>query len=535
MVGHRPLIWPGVAALVATPGLAAVAIVALLGAAPDFEAGSVLNSYTLRILRFAVFQAALSTTLSIAFAIPVARALARRPAFPGRALLIRLMGLPLVMPVIVAVFGIAAVWGQNGAVSHGLQFLGLPGLSPLYGLIGILIAHVFFNMPLAVRLLLPVWEAIPGENWRLAAQVGMRSWPIFRLIELPRLVSAVPGVAALIFLLCFTSFTAVLALGGGPKATTLEVAIYYALRLDFDIVRAVGLALLQVVVCASVALFLVKFSWTAPSVSTEGMVLARPDALSRASVLADMAWIVGGALWIAGPIVAILIAGLAGPVYAVLGRPDVWLAAIRSVAVGIGAGLFAVLLGTMLAVTTRDVAVRAGRPRLADRIELLGSQTLVVSPIVLGAGIFVLLLPFVSVFDWALPLAALVNGLVSVPYVLRLVGPVLRRSAEHHDRLCGSLGLSGWNRVRHLEWPMARRTAVTALALTSALSAGDLTAIALFGTGNEATLSLLLYQALGSYRMDEAAVFALLLVAICLSIFVVIERLGNAGTRPRTS
>ena len=531
MVGHRPLLWPGIAALVATPGLAIVAVAALLGAASDIEAGSVLNHYTLRILRFAVIQATLSTLLSLVFAIPVARAFARRPVFPGRTLLIRLMGLPLVMPVIVAVFGIAAVWGQNGAVSHGLQALGFPGLTPLYGLVGILIAHVFFNMPLGVRLLLPVWEAIPGENWRLAGQVGMKSWAIFRLIELPRLASAVPGVATLIFLLCFTSFAAVLALGGGPKWTTLEVAIYYAMRLDFDIVRAVGLALLQVVICAAVALVLLKFSWTSPSVSVEGRAIVRPDAFSRTSLVTDAGWILVGGLWVAGPLAAILIAGVAGPVSEVLGRQNVWLATVRTVAVGIGAGMMAVVLGTMLAATTRDVAVRAKRPQFADRLELFGSQTLIVSPIVLGAGLFVLLLPFVPVFNWALPLAALVNGLIAVPYVLRLVGPVLRRNAEHHDRLCGSLGLSGWSRVRHLEWPIARPQAVTALALTSALAAGDLTAIALFGTGRDATLSLLLYQALGSYRMGEAGVLALLLLGTCLAIFVVIERFGNVRAR----
>ncbi len=531
MVGHRPLLWPGVVALAATPGLAAVAIVALLGAVPDLETGAIVNSYTFRILRFALLQATLSTLLSIAFAVPVARAFARRPAFPGRAFLIRLMGLPLVMPVIVAVFGIAAVWGQNGAISYGLRSLGFSGLSPLYGLAGILIAHVFFNMPLAVRLLLPVWETIPGETWRLAGQIGMNSWVILRLIELPRLASAVPGVATLIFLLCFTSFAAVLTLGGGPKAATLEVAIYHALRLEFDIARAVGLALLQVGVCAAVALVLLKFSWTPPSVSTEGRLVIRPDAQSPVSVLIDMAWIVAGILWIAGPLAAILIAGLAGPVAEVLARQSVWAAAFRSLAVGAGSGFLAVVLGIMLAMTTRDVAIRGKRPQLADRLEIFGSQTLVVSPVVLGAGLFVLLLPFVPVFDLALPLAALVNGLVAVPYALRLVGPVLRRTAEHHDRLCGSIGLTGWNRVRQLEWPAARRNAATAMALTSAMAAGDLTAIALFGTGREATLSLLLYQALGSYRMGEAAVLALLLIGVCLSMFVVIERLGSVGAR----
>ncbi len=531
MVGYRPLLWPGVAALVASPGLAVVAVLALLDAAPGLVPGRIFDRYALHVLEFTILQAALSTGLSLAFAIPLTRALARRPAFPGRAIVIRFFGVPLVLPAIVVVFGIVAVWGQNGAISQALRSAGISGPGPIYGLEGILIAHTFFNVPLAVRLLLPVWESIPGETWRLAGQLGMTSWPIFRLIEWPRLAETLSGTAMLIFLLCFSSFTVVLALGGGPGAATLEVAIYQALRLDFDIVRAVFLAFLQVAVCGAVALALFRYARTSASEPSEGRIVQRPDSLDRTSRCVDGLWITGGILWVGSPLAAVVVSGLGGPLSDVLMRQDVWLAAMRSVLVGFGAGVLSVVFGVLLGLTTRDLAVRARRPRLADRLEIAGSQTLIVSPVVLGAGLFVLLLPLVPVFDWALPLAALVNGLVAVPYVLRLVSPALRRTAEHHDRLCASIGLSGIRRIAWLEGPVLLRPLATALALASALATGDLTAIALFGTEREATLALLLYRALGSYRMDEAAVMALLLVVVCLAVFVVIEGLGRVASR----
>ena len=532
MVGHRTLVWPGALALTATLGLAAMSLGALLTAAPSFRTDSVLDAYTIRVLRFTVLQAALSTVLSVIFALPVARALARRSNFWGRTVIVRLMGLPLVLPVIVAVFGIAAVWGQNGTISHLLQLADLDALSPLYGLTGIMIAHVFFNMPLAVRLLLPVWEAVPGETWRLAAQLGMRSGAVFRLIEGPRLLAAVPGVAVLIFLLCFTSFAVVLALGGGPGATTLEVAIYQALRLDFDIPRAVALGVLQVVVCAVIATAMVRFARPVASSATEGRASLRPDTAAMGGKVCDALWITLGVLWVAGPLLAVVMEGLAGPVIDVLSRTAVWQALARSLGVGFGAAVLALVLGLLLLATTRDLAVRGARVALANRLETAGSLTLVISPVVLGAGLFVLLLPVIPVLDWALPLAALVNAVVMTPYVLRLVGPVLRRTAEHHDRLCASLGLNGWARIRLLEWPAARGVVATALALTAALATGDLTAIALFGTERDATLALLLYRALGSYRMDEAAVLALLLVLSCLAVFVIIEGVFGDRSRP---
>src|SRR5690606_31771253 len=109
----------------------------------------------------------------------------------------------------------------------------------------------FLNMPFAARLLLQGWDRIPGETWRLAAQLGLSGGRVFRLIEWPMLRQLAPGIAGLVFLLCFTSFAVVLILGGGPPHATLEVAIYQSLRFDFDIGRTVTLAMVQVGVCGA--------------------------------------------------------------------------------------------------------------------------------------------------------------------------------------------------------------------------------------------------------------------------------------------
>jgi thiamine transport system permease protein len=113
----------------------------------------------------------------------------------------------------------------------------------LAGLQGILLAHVFFNMPMATRLFLQALENIPGEQRQIAAQLGMRGWSFFRFVEWPWLRRQIPPVAALIFMLCFASFATVLSLGGGPQATTIELAIYQALSYDYDPGRAALLAM----------------------------------------------------------------------------------------------------------------------------------------------------------------------------------------------------------------------------------------------------------------------------------------------------
>ena len=237
------------------------AVAALLQEAEGLAVPELLvDPYIRQVTLFTFWQALLSTLLSVGLAIPVARAFARRPSFPGRNLLLRVFSLSLVVPSIVAIFGIVAVHGRNGWVNGLLESLGFEGLHYLYGLSGILIAHVFFNLPLATRILLFSLEAIPPESWRLAAQLGMGRRASFRLIEWPALRGVLPAVAGLVFMLCFISFAVVLTLGGGPKATTIEVAIYQALRFDFDIARAVALALLQVIIALAVVLLFARFA-----------------------------------------------------------------------------------------------------------------------------------------------------------------------------------------------------------------------------------------------------------------------------------
>jgi thiamine transport system permease protein len=68
------------------------ALAALALAAPGLDlAGNLGDAYLWRVVWFTLLQATLSTLISVALAMPVARALARR-SFPGRGLLLRLFG-----------------------------------------------------------------------------------------------------------------------------------------------------------------------------------------------------------------------------------------------------------------------------------------------------------------------------------------------------------------------------------------------------------------------------------------------------------
>lgn len=496
--------WPG--AVVA--GLVALIFAAcLLAVMLRAEGGFTFGPADWAAIRFTLWQAVLSAVLSVLLAIPVARALARRD-FPGRRMLVTLLGAPFLLPVIVAVMGLLALFGRGGAVNVLLGALGFPTIN-IYGLHGVVLAHVFFNLPLATRLLLQGWQDTPAEHFRLAAQLGADKAALVRLLELPMLRRTVPGALALIFVLCLTSFAVVLLLGGGPKATTIELAIYQAFRFDFDLGRAALLALVQMGLALTACLTLLRLL---PQ-TTPGTGLDAPPQRWDRSVL-DLPVIALAAAFLLAPMVAMLGSGLGGLAEM---PPQVWRAAGLSLLV---AGLSTALLITMALPLAVLAAARGG-------VEAVGIIGLATSPLMLGTGAFILIFPLANPVALALPITAFVNALMALPFILRILVPGLRAALQDYGRLCQTLRLRGWSLWRHVLIPRLRRPLGFALGLSAALSMGDLGVIALFADADQATLPLQIERLMGAYRTEAAAGASLLLAAMSFGIFWLFDAWGR--------
>ena len=511
-------------------GLAALLFVALLVAAPLIALGlradtsAKLSVADWAAIKFTVLQAALSASISVLLAIPVARALARRQ-FRGRAVLITLLGAPFLLPVIVAVFGLLAIWGRSGIVSQLLLASGGERLS-IYGLSGVLLAHVFFNLPLVTRLILQGWGRIPSEHFRLAAQLNMRPRDVFLRLELPMLRGILPGAFLLVFLLCITSFAVALALGGGPKATTIELAIYQALRFEFDLGKAALLGLVQFAICGAVAFWSLRVTVHANFGGGLSSIVQRWDATSAKQLWLDGVALVAVAGFLGAPLIAVVVRGLP----ALLDLPAaVWPAIVNSVTVAlISAGLSVTIALSLAGLID---TLKARRAKISTLIEGLGLLTLAASPFVLGTGLFIIIHPIADPFALALPVTALVNAAISLPLALRAILPALEQNRTVYGTLTDSLGMRGWARFRITVWPAIRRPLGFSTGLAAALSMGDLGVITLFAPPDVETLPLVMYRLMGAYRMDEAASVALILVTLTLALFWIFDRGARLGHR----
>src|SRR3546814_13172630 len=107
----------------------------------------------------------------------------------------------------------------------------------------------------------------------------------------------------------FTAVAVVLTLGGGPTATTLEVAVYQALRFDFDLGRAVTLALVQLLLCTAIVLAVLQLAVPSTTPLTEGRLYPRPDSGGRLGLTIDVAVILVALFLVVLPLAAVAVAG----------------------------------------------------------------------------------------------------------------------------------------------------------------------------------------------------------------------------------
>lgn len=507
-------------------GIYWLALRAIFSTESAVDFGTFLHDpYVHQVILFSFWQAFLSAALSLLGGLLLARALFYQK-WASRSWILRLLSLTFVLPALVVVFGLMGVYGNSGWLAQLSQAVGWHWQPHFYGLSGILTAHLFFNIPLAARLFLQSFQAIPTQQRQLAAQLNLRGWQFVRLIEYPYLRQQVLPVFSLIFMLCFTSFTLVLTLGGGPKYTTLEVAIYQALLFEFDLPKAALFALLQVGFCLMLFALGSVFS-RAPTIDFPSQKLWL-DKQKSAVKIWQVFWVGLCLLFVLTPLLHIVVSAFFDPQSAHYWRMAwenvaLWRALGYSLTMAPTSAFLALCLSIALLLLSRRLQWLYWQ-KLANVVTNFGMIILAVPTLVLATGLFIALQDwdFSSGHLWLMVIFC--NALAAMPFVIRILTVPMSNNLIYYEKLCQSLGIVGWARWRLIEWHQLKAPIKYAFALACGLSLGDFTAIALFGNQDFTSLPHLLYQQLGSYRMAEAAITALILLLFCLGIFSVVER-----------
>lgn len=500
---------------------------------------------------FTFWQAALSTLLTFAIGLPGAYVLARYE-FPGRKLLSGLTSLPFILPTVVAAAGFNALIGPRGWLN--LAAMSLFGLDEppvrIMGTLGaILLAHVFYNTTIVLRM---VGGALAGLNPRpgLAARtLGATPWQEFTRVTLPALMPAAASAALLVFLFDFTSFGVVM-LMGSPGQATLEVEIYTQAIHLFNLRTAAVLTLIQFGCTLLISLVYKRIS---AHVATSSPVDERrtrqiPHRPGQAASVAAVSLLLF--VLVVSPLTALVSrsfirleadrgqrgevqTGLTFAYYQALfenPRQSIFyvppVEAVRnSFIYGAGTAVIATLIGLPAAYSLR-------RRKLGRLLDIVWMLPLGASAVTMGLG---LLLAFTrpgtswAGQPWMIPAA---HTLVALPFVIRTLGPALQALPENLHSAAGTLGARPLLVFWLVDLPLLRRPIISSLIFSFTISLGEFGATTFLARPDFPTIPVAIFRYLaqpGGLNYGQAMAMASILLAVfCLGL-IAIEKLRLPG------
>ncbi len=476
------------------------------------SAGTSLFDHVGGVIWFTAWQAAASTALTLAIAIVPTYVLARY-TFRGRRLLLAAATVPFVLPTVVV----------------GAAFIALLPSSWHGTAQAMILAHVFFNIAVVVRLVGSMIAVIPHDLVGAARTLGASPAAAARAIVLPLLRPALWSAAAVIFLFSFTSF-GVAKLLGGPTRPTLEVEIVRRATQLGDVGGAATLSLVQLVLLAVVIV------WTSrrqrrSAVELHGATAPRRPRSRRERLMVGGVG-VGVAVIVGAPVFALVSRSFdVGGTWSLsawtrLGsaeiRPGVGLGVdpLAAVATSLRFALVAAVIATIigfLAATAINTSPRLGKLLDAGLMLPLGT-----SAVTIGLGMLI-------TFDtppvdwrarwWLVPLG---HALVAVPFVVRALLSVLRTIPRDLRAAAATLGATPIRAWWEVDGRALRRPLLAGAGFSAAISLGEFGATTILSRSGSETLPIAIGRLLGrAGALPRAQAFAMATILLVLSTVIV--------------
>ncbi len=503
------------------------------GLNPDF-------GYWGRILGFTVRQAALSTAVTVAVGVPLAWWV-HQARGAGKRWLLSLLTVPFVMPAVVVGASFTALVGPSGFLNQLLMSvlsLEQPPLNLLHSFALVIMAHLFYNVSVVVRIVAGFWGLLDRRLGAAASILGAGPWARLWTLDLPLLLPGLLSAALLVFLFCFSSFGIVLILGG-LEFTTLEVEIYRQAVSFFNLRAATTLSLLQMAIT-----FLVMYLHTRlQSASSRPRVLgvepsAHPVGLSKMATvgLTSMVW--GVVLVLLLPLIALVLRSVTLGASRItvqhfvgLFDPEVGHAFLASPLVAMGNsfkyGLVTAAVSVTLGLCMTYTVSRAPRSlsRWLDPFFLLPLGT---STVTLGLG-YILAMGPLRTSPWLVPMA---HSLIALPFVLRIVLPTLRGLSPalgEASAVLGATPLRTWWRV---ELPLLVPALTVALVFAFLASLGEFGATLLVARPQHPTVPLMIFRALGQpglANLGQALALSTILMTMSAGSMLILDRIPGVA------
>ncbi len=460
------------------------------------------------------------------------------------------------MPTVVVAAGFNAFLGPKGWLNVVLQSLfNLPQapIQILNTLAAILLAHVFYNTTVMIRVLGGAWSQLDTKLEHAASSLGATPFRVWLEVTLPMLKPALLSALLLVFMFDFTSFAVILLLGG-PGFATLEVEIYTQALYMLNLPLAGLLSAIQLVFTLGFAVLYNRLnqSRNIPLTPRDPKEIEKP-----ARTMVEKSF-VGGILTTLFVLLVLPLLSLAVRSFIQLdpNRGDrgifqsglslayykelfinrrqslFYVPPIEAFLNSIYFGLITVIIALVLGYLAAKAIANSGRwLRWFDVIIMLPLGT---SAVTLGLGfILVFSKPPIDVRSFPL-LIPIAHTLVALPFVVRILHPVMVSIPKEIRHSASVLGASAWRIWWHIDLPLLWRAFLSAGIFAFTISLGEFGATTFLYRPEMPTAPVAIYRYIsqpGALNYGQAMAMSTILMVVCgLSIYFV-EKLKLPGLK----
>jgi putative spermidine/putrescine transport system permease protein len=165
-----------------------------------------------------------------------------RHQFPGRALLVSVLTLPLAFPGVVVGFMVIMLGGRQGLFSQISMALHGGRIVFAYSMSGLFLGYVYFSIPRVVLTVMAAAQMLDAAVEEAARSLGAAPARVFYDVVLPALRPALISAGALTFATAMGAFGTAFTLA--TRIDVLPMVIYTEFTLNTDLSSVAGLSLL---------------------------------------------------------------------------------------------------------------------------------------------------------------------------------------------------------------------------------------------------------------------------------------------------
>jgi thiamine transport system permease protein len=455
------------------------------------------------------------------------------------------------MPTLVVAAAFNTLIGPRGWVNQTLMDLfnlTLPPLQLINTLSAILIAHVFYNTTIVLRMVGDFWAHLDPHLEQAARTLGANRWQTLIRVTLPLLLPVIAAAALLVFIFDFTSFGVILILGG-PKFATIEVEIYYQTISLFNLPLAAVLAIIQLLCTLGLTIIYTQLvaRFTRP-LSQKSTLSSQRSLYSWRSKIFATAFILAMLLFFTLPLISLAARsvtrlepdrgqhqistnGLTFEFYEELSinrrGSYFYVPPTRAILTSLGYALGTVVITLLLGI---PVSIALSRKidskfnRIIDPIIMLPLGT---SAVTLGLG-FIIALNHPPLDLRTSPLLIpIAHSLVAFPFVVRSLSPALSSIQPRLRQSAAVLGASPGAILRRIDLPLIGRAILVATIFAFTISLGEFGATALISRPEYPTIPIMIYRFIsqpGGINYGQALALSTILMIITAAGMLVIER-----------